>query len=225
LLRETNGEDAHMGTDDDQFIVPPPGIVAAPAEARVVEPEPVEADDLITLPPGIIDSGTYRVSHERASKPGVRPADSPVFFPSGGIGMAPVAPPAAEPVPQPVDDATRVSVGRRRAPAWRLLLPDGDHVLVEQTTLVGRDPAQSAEWPDALLLPIVDTGKTISKTHAALELTAGGQLVVHDLDSTNGVFLEYPGGSETLVEPGVPGHVEHGAELRLGQFIVSVERS
>jgi len=214
-----------MGTDDDsQFIVPPPGIVPVPVEPEPIDAEPVEADDLITLPPGIIDSGTYRVAHERATKP-EEPSEAPMFFPTAGIGLAPAAAPIAEPASQPVDDATRASVGRRRAPAWRLTLPDGAEVLVEQTTLVGRDPAHSDTWPEALLLPIADTGKTISKTHAALELTAGGQLVVHDLDSTNGVFLEYPGGDETVVDPGVPALVEHGAELSFGQFTVSVERS
>lgn len=209
--------------DDNQFIVPPPGIAFEPAESKPVEPEPVDAGDLITLPPGIVDSATYRISSPRPPKPSEAEDNAPVFFPSPGIGLAPVAPP--EPAAETIDDATRVSVGRRSAPAWRLTLPDGQQVLVEQTTLVGRDPAQNEQWPDAILLPVTDVAKTVSKTHAALELTASGQLSVHDLNSTNGVFIEYPGSAEESVEPGQPTVIEHGAELSFGQFTVAVERS
>jgi hypothetical protein len=203
--------------DGNQFIVPPPGILIEPAEAKPVVPEPLDDVDLITLPPGIVDSATYRMAQQRPPKPAGLD-DAPVFFPVG-------APAAPAPAADAIDDATRVSVGRRRAPAWRLTLPDGEQVLVEQTTLVGRDPAHNDQWPEALLLPIADSGKTVSKTHAVLELTASGQLVVHDLDSTNGVYATAPNGDETEVVPGIPELVEHGSELSFGQFSVTVERS
>jgi hypothetical protein len=208
---------------ESHFIVPPPGIALEPAEPKPIEPEPVADGDLITLPPGIADSATYRMPAQRPPKPDDREDAAPVFFPSAGIGTTQI--PASVSPPQEMDDATRVVVGRRSAPAWRLTLPDGQQILVEQTTLVGRDPAQNEQWPDALLLPISDEAKTVSKTHAALALTANGQLTVHDLDSTNGVFVAYPGSSEEMVEPGEPTVVEHGAELSFGQFTVAVERS
>jgi hypothetical protein len=50
-------------------------------------------------------------------------------------------------------------------------------------------------------------------------------LLVHDLDSTNGVFVGYSGDAGVLVEPGAPALVEHGAELSFGEFTVVVERS
>lgn len=202
--------------DDNQFIVPPPGIAPEPAETRPVEPEPLDVGDLITLPPGIVDSATYRISQQRSPKP------EEVFFPGAGPGV-PAS--ASEPAPGTIDGATRVTVGRRSAPAWRLTLPGAQEVLVERTTLVGRDPAQNEQWPDALLLPITDDGKTVSKTHAVLELSASGQLIVHDLDSTNGVWVTAPGGDDVEVLPGAPAIVEHGAEVSFGQFTVAVERS
>jgi hypothetical protein len=208
--------------NENQFIVPPPGMVPERSAVPNREPEPPEADDLISLPPGIVDSGTYRMPSTRAPKPSSLD-DAPAFFPVGAPGLPVPIPKADETAP--VDDATRASVGRRSAPAWRLTLPDGQQVLVENTTLVGRDPAHNAQWPQALLLPIADPGKTVSKTHAALELTASGQLVVHDLDSTNGVFLGYAGSDEATVDPGAPTLVEHGAELSFGEFTVSIERS
>jgi hypothetical protein len=147
--------------------------------------------------------------------------DAPAFFPVAAPGL-PVQAPAATDV---VDDATRVSVGRRSAPAWRLTLPHGEEVLVERSTLIGRDPAATAEWPDAMLLPVIDPGKTVSKTHAAVELTDGGALLVHDLDSTNGVYLRLPDGEEADVEPGAPQLLEPGTELVLGEFVVAVDRA
>jgi hypothetical protein len=188
----------------------------------------VETDDLITLPPGVVDSGTYRMPSARPPKPASLD-DAPAFFPVGAPGLPLPAPvlenaSATDEVPI-VDEATRASVGRRSAPAWRLTLPDGQQLLVEQTTLIGRDPAQNPQWAEARLVPVIDPGKTISKTHAALELTASGQLVVHDLNSTNGVFLEYSGAEEAIVEPGTPALVEDGAELSFGEFTVSVARS
>ncbi|MHA6694150.1 FHA domain-containing protein [Homoserinimonas sp. A520] len=216
-------------SDDNPFLIPPPppGIAPVQRAAGAQEPDPVDPASLITLPPGIVDSGTYRMPSTRAPKPSTLD-DAPAFFPVGAPGL-PVPTLAEQVAPAPevptVDDATRASVGRRSAPAWRLTLPDGQQALVEKTTLVGRDPAHSPQWHQALLLPIADTGKTVSKTHAALELTASGQLVVHDLNSTNGVFLEYAGGNGAVVEPGTPALVEHGAELSFGEFTVSVERS
>jgi len=215
-------------TESNDFIVPPPGIALPPRQAERVEPEPVQADDLIVLPPGVVDSGTYRMPATRTPKPASLD-DAPVFFPVSVPGLPVPAPvtdeTAAADAPPAVDDATRVSVGRRSAPAWRLTLPDGQQALVEQTTLVGRDPALNPDWESALLLPIIDPQKTVSKTHAALELTASGQLVVHDLNSTNGVYLGYPDAEDETVEPGSPVLVEHGAELSFGEFTVTVERS
>jgi len=207
-----------MADGDNPFLIPPPppGIAPKLVSAEAEEPAPVDPDSLITLPPGIVDSGTYRIPSTRATKPASLD-DAPAFFPVG-VPAVPSESPA-------IDDATRVSVGRRSAPAWRLTLPDAGQVLVEQTTLVGRDPAQNDQWPDALLLPIVDSHKTVSKTHAALELTASGQLIVHDLDSTNGVYITAPGGGEAEVLPGTPAIVEPGAEVSFGEFTVTVERS
>lgn len=212
-----------MADGDNPFLIPPPppGIAPKP-EPRHEDPAvPVDPDSLITLPPGVVDSGTYRMPSTRAPKPSSLD-DAPVFFPVGAPGMPVPAPATPEPA---VDDATRAAVGRRSAPAWRLTLPDAGQVLLERSTLVGRDPAHNAEWADAQLLPIIDPAKTISKTHAALELTASGQLVVHDLNSTNGVYVGYPGTEEQLVEPGTPALVEHGAALSFGEFTVAVERT
>lgn len=208
-----------MADADNPFLIPPPPPGIAPKVERAETPEPVQVDpaDLIALPPGIVDSGTYRVSAPKVSAP-VRNEEAPIFVPVTNPGMAPVLPEVA------VDDATSLAVGRRSAPAWRLTLPQGDHLLIERTTLIGRDPAVNTQWPDAALLPVVDPGKTVSKTHAAVELTETGTLLAHDLDSTNGVYLRLTDGEESDVSPGDPQLLEPGSELVLGEFVVTISR-
>lgn len=206
--------------DDDGFVVPPPGITQQPTAREEPQPEPVDPVDMISLPPGLVDSGTYRVQPSRVQRPPQPAKSAPTFVPNGAPAL-PSPTPVAESV---VDDATRASVGRRVAESWRLTLPGGEQVLVEQTILVGRDPAHSAQWSGAALLAVTDSAKTVSKTHAVLELTPGGQMVVHDLDSTNGVYLGYNDDDEVTVEPGEPVLVEPGASLSLGEFTVAVER-
>ncbi len=216
---------------DDPAVAPPP-----PGTPR--RPEPVEAPSVtdesgfISLPPGManFDSGTYRMEARRP-EPAVaeRP---PVFMPTAVPGL-PVTPPAAAaaaPVDEatrvtgaPVDDATRVVPSRRAA--WTLTLPAGEsRALRAGVVLLGRGPAASEAWPGAELLPLDDPRKSVSKTHAALELDGAGTLRVHDLDSTNGVWLSYANGDEVDVVPGSPGIVEDGAVLHLGEFGIRLQR-
>ena len=51
-------------------------------------------------------------------------------------------------------------------------------------------------------MPVSDETRTISKTHARLELHGGTWFVV-DLDSTNGVVVVTEDGTEVDVAPGV----------------------
>jgi pSer/pThr/pTyr-binding forkhead associated (FHA) protein len=86
--------------------------------------------------------------------------------------------------------------------------------------LIGRNPAASTNWPHASLLPVDDLTKSVSKTHALLEID-GGVLWVHDLDSTNGVYVVV---GDDVVEavPGTRVAVPAGADLELGEFVTRV---
>ena len=232
-------------SEDNPFLIPPPPPGIAPETAAEDAAQPVDTDGLITVPPGILDSGTYRMPTSRVPKPD-RLDDVPAFFPVGVPGSPPavhdepsppdsarlveatrmppaaVAPPTLQPAQDSVDGATRASVGRRSAVAWRLVLPDGQQLLLERTTLIGRDPANNAQWPDAMLLQVIDPAKTVSKTHAALELTVAGMLLVHDLDSTNGVYLSFGEADGAEVVPGVPAAAGNGAVVHLGEFELEI---
>lgn len=237
-------------SDDSQFIIPPPGMEPTPAPQASIQDEASSPSDLIDLPPGIIDSRTFRTSTPRVPKPS-KLDDAPAFFPveasaprlvesetptaEASPSSAPVSQRHAAPITEPsaivesalcedMDEATRIAPRRPNNALWRLSLPNGQELFLERTALVGRDPALGSRWPDAVLLTFDDSSRSISKTHAALEVTASGQLQVHDLNSTNGVFLQYPGAEEIVVAPGTPELVEPGSVLGFGEFAVTVHR-
>jgi len=84
-------------------------------------------------------------------------------------------------------EATRISA--RRAKPWILETETGVQIsLTSPVVFLGRNPARSTEHPDAQLVPVVDTGKTVSKSHARIDLS-NGVWTITDLHSTNGIVL------------------------------------
>lgn len=207
-----------MSGDGNPFLIsgPPGGI------PKKQEPEPavqqVEPGDLIELPPGIeappIDSGTLRRDAPRAPRE-VAPSsdDDIVFFP-----VVPGVPVVAE----GADESTTMMPARTATKVWRLVLPGGDQVVpVTGAMYIGRDPRDTSGRPDASLLPAGDPARSLSKTHALLEVD-GNRLWVHDLNSTNGVFVAAPGIDAVEVTPGTRAAVPNGADLELGDYIIQV---
>lgn len=201
--------------------------------------EPETPPGFITLPPGMFDSGTFTVPAPRAPSRGPEPTLNDIVFVPTVLGAAPALPAPAQPVPvqpvpaqpvpvqplpaEPDTDATVVSVSRAATPSWRLVLPGGaTAVNVTGTVLIGRNPAASALWPTARLVAVADPSKSVSKTHAALELE-NGELWVHDLNSTNGVAV-VTAGDATEVRAGERTLVPAGSDLELGRFVIQVER-
>lgn len=193
-----------------------------------------DSDGFIGLPPGILppsvidqDSGTVR--RERAERPRAD-RDEIVFFPAGAAPVAPatspveaVAPPAPASAPAAeVNDETVVSISRNSASKWRLVVPGRDPVAVDGVLFLGRNPVATPEHPTARVLAVDDPGKSVSKTHAMLELEAG-TLWAHDLDSTNGVWVVPAGQDAIEVTPGTRVAVPVGADLELGDLVIQVE--
>jgi hypothetical protein len=187
----------------------------------------------ITPPPGLInpDSGTHR--RPRPERTERIPNDEIVFVPAApGV---PVALPQDEPEPveaAPVEpDAftppPAASTEQPTAPipsAWSLVIPGVEQpVLVDATAplFLGRAPVAPPDRPGARVLAVPDPEKSISKTHAMLEL-ALGELLVHDLNSTNGVWVVPADGEAIEVEPGEPVSIPAGAELELGDVVIRV---
>jgi hypothetical protein len=161
-------------------------------------------DGFIGLPPGM-DAGAFappKVERQRTERAEV------VFVPT--VPGMPVPEVAA---PTPIVPA----VGE-----WRLVLADGSRVAVTTSLLIGRNPAPFDAWPGALLLPVDDTTQSMSKTHAAFEVDDSG-LWVHDLNSTNGVWV-VTGGDATEVAPGRRVHVSTDASVELGDYVLTITR-
>ncbi len=225
---------------DDGFITPPPGI---PRREPVPPAEkPGQAD--IELPPDLPDSGTYKLSERATRVPAPKPSKPEIVFfptapgaPPADAAPTPTAPAAATPPPPAVppvvpltpvtpaaadDGATVMSPKRHAAPSWRLVLTGLPPVTVDGTLYLGRDPAVPVGEPGAHAVRLSDPAKSVSKTHARIDLT-DGVLRVWDLHSTNGVWVVPPGAEPIQVAPGESVAVPAGADIELGDFVIQVE--
>lgn len=188
-------------------------------------------DGFITLPPGIFDTSTLKAM-PKPERPRTE-RDDVVFVPmTPGMPLPPVvdappasaAPPAPAPAPAPAATVTppERTTPAPPAPSWTLVLADGSEAPVIGALLLGRNPAPFAAWPQAQLLAVADTTQSVSKTHAAFEVDDSG-LWVHDLNSTNGVWV-VNGSDVTEAAPGRRVNVPAGASIELGDYVLTVRR-
>lgn len=92
-----------------------------------------------------------------------------------------------------------VVVDRRSRMRWYLVLEDGTRLpLTGEAVVLGRNPDAV---PGEQQLAVPDRTRTLSKTHARLDLQ-GEEWRLTDLHSTNGVVLVADDGTETLLDPG-----------------------
>lgn len=189
-----------------------PALELAPAAAPEPAPEPPSQANMITLPPGLVPSppAGARVETPRAT---ASLADA-VFITSPAM-------PAVAAVAEDLD-ATRLTTPQSENSVWKLVLPDGQHHVVDGAVLVGRNPSSSARWPNAQLLSVDDPTKSVSKTHALIEATQDG-LWITDLASTNGVVVMMPDGRE-LDGGGARLSVEPGSEIELGDYNIQIRK-
>ncbi|WP_394685430.1 DUF5684 domain-containing protein [uncultured Microbacterium sp.] len=121
------------------------------------------------------------------------------------------------------DALDRTVVTRRKRIPWALVPPSGTPVdLTSAVVILGRRPGPDSAYPDAQLVPISDETRTVSKTHARLELR-GDTWYVTDLHSTNGVLFATLMGTEVEAPPGE--EIEAGERFFLGDAEVRLSRS
>lgn len=93
-----------------------------------------------------------------------------------------------------------VVVDRRPVVPWKLIVDNGFTVaLTQEKVILGRKPASDDPAITAIAVP--DTTRTLSKSHARLELDDGAW-TVFDLNATNGVIVVGADGAETLLPGG-----------------------
>jgi hypothetical protein len=114
-------------------------------------------------------------------------------------------------------------ITRRRRLPWELVPPIGVPIdILSDVVILGRRPAADPEYPKAQLIALADDTRTVSKTHARLELR-GDSWFVTDLGSTNGVLLVTLMGTEIDAAPGI--ELAAGERFFLGDAEVRLRRT
>lgn len=120
-------------------------------------------------------------------------------------------------------DLDETAIGSRRSAAWLLTPAAGRAVpITADVVILGRTPVRDPQFAEAQLVVISDDTRTMSKTHARLELHDDVWMII-DLDSTNGVVLLHEDGSEVEASSGVP--LPAGERFLLGDAEMLLTRS
>ena len=184
---------------------PPPAPPAAPVAAAAPPapagpPAPPVDSGFIVPPPSI---GLPPSASAPVAPPAPPAAAAPVFVPAPTPSSPPPAPPAAPAFFAPDnggdDDLDNtIVVDRRPVVPWKLRTDDGFVAsLTASKVVLGRNPSSGEMDVQAIAIP--DSSKTLSKTHARLDLVDGAWTLT-DLHSTNGVIVIEADGSENLID-------------------------
>lgn len=112
------------------------------------------------------------------------------------------------------DDVDETVMVRRRRITWQLVPLVGSPIpLTADVVILGRRPARDVTFPQAQLVAVHDDARTVSKTHARIELR-GERWLITDLGSTNGVLVRTIMGEEMEIEPGT--ELDAGERFFLG---------
>jgi len=106
---------------------------------------------------------------------------------------------------------------------WSILLDDGRRIALDGLILLGRNPQPNAGEEDAQLIKIADETRTVSKSHLAIGLDAGGVYVV-DRGSTNGSTVSTTNGMSARCQAGEMVRVGEGAIVSIGDHWLEITR-
>jgi uncharacterized RDD family membrane protein YckC len=106
---------------------------------------------------------------------------------------------------------------------WSILLDDGRRIAVEGLVLLGRNPQPRVGEEDAQLIKIADETRTVSKSHLAVGVDAGGIYIV-DRGSTNGSTVSTTNGMSSRCRAGEMIRVGDGAIVSIGDHWLEITR-
>lgn len=181
----------------------------------------MDTPDFIVPPPGLIPAAPPPREHADDEVPETSRRVLPSFPPPSAL------PSALPPPPVTTTTVTGTTIAPKPAPVpsgWRLRGPGGLEVLLLRSVLLGRDPAPDAAHAGAASVALVDPARTVSKTHALVEVV-GDRVLVTDLHSTNGTRVMNAQGEASELVPGEPAVAPVGATVLLGEFAVRVDRA
>lgn len=105
---------------------------------------------------------------------------------------------------------------------WRIRWSDGTTQLLSGAVVLGRNPV-APPGVAAAAISVDDPYRSVSKTHALLELRDGMPRLT-DLSSTNGTTVTNEVGEAVVCDPGVSVPLGDGWTAGLGEFSLLVER-
>jgi len=187
----------------------------------------VESPDFIVPPPGLIPAAPRPSDEPDRTDREVPPRTLPAFPPPPGVAPSPTP---TSPTPsggaeaEPRVERVEAPTARPEPGAWRLRAAGGLDVLLLRPVLLGRDPAADPGRPEAAAIPLADPARSVSKTHALVEVVEG-RVIVTDLHSTNGTRVLTPDGETRELDPGRGADAPNGATLLLGEFAVRLDRA
>lgn len=185
---------------------------------RLVPPEPTPASVPPDVPVPPTPAAPFPATGEPAPTPTPTPTPAPTpELPAPAPGRRRAAAPAATRAPEPVPPRRAARPEAR----WRATADTGETVLVRGLTLLGRGPQPREGESVADLVALSSTDMSVSKTHAQLQLSDDGSLVVMDRGSTNGSVLIRQGVPRHL-SPGRPVTLLDGDVLRLGDRVLEI---
>ena len=176
----------------------------------------MESPDFIVPPPGLIPAAPRPSDEPDRAERQAAPRTLPAFPPPPGVAPPPTRAPPVERVEAPTPSP--------QPGAWRLRAPGGLDVLLLRPVLLGRDPAPDPGRPGAATITLADPARSVSKTHALVEVVEG-RVIVTDLHSTNGTRVLTPDGETRELDPGQGAEAPNGATLLLGEFAVRLDRA
>ena len=146
------------------------------------------------------------------------PAGSP---PAASIAPESIAPESTAAVEAPEAWGTLDEVTRDRPPRtsdWVLVLPDATVLPIADALVIGRQPVSNDLGPTAAV-----PSAEVSKSHARFSIVEG-QLLVRDLETTNGIVIVHPDNTEERASSFDETPLHNGDRLEIGSYSLEVER-
>jgi uncharacterized RDD family membrane protein YckC len=120
-------------------------------------------------------------------------------------------------------DQTAVAPRSPYVQDWSILLDDGRRIALDGLVLLGRNPQPKVGEEDAQLIKIADETRTVSKSHLAVGVDAGGVYVI-DRGSTNGSTVSTTNGMSARCKAGEMVRVGEGAIISIGDHWLEITR-
>jgi uncharacterized RDD family membrane protein YckC len=165
------------------------------------------------------------------SSPTSQPSEDELYSPGQQAGQRPQSAQGSPSGASAYEDATAAggfsdqtaAPGSPYVQDWSILLDDGRRIALEGLVLLGRNPQPKAGEEDAQLIKIADETRTVSKSHLAVGVDAGGVYVV-DRGSTNGSTVSTTNGMSSRCRAGEMVRVGDGAIVSIGDHWLEITR-